>query len=185
MDSFEAVVAMLLRREGYWVIPNFKVVLTPEDKRAIGKPSSPRWEIDLVAYEGATNKLIAVECKSFLDSRGVVFKEGALHRANTYKLFNDKPLRDVVLKCLVKQLVKSKSCHPRPTISLALATGKIAKITDRDEMIAYFKAQNWILYDDHWIHKKLSELQNTGYEDDVAVVAAKLALRGRVGEDII
>lgn len=179
MNAFEEVVAMLLRGEGYWIMPNFKVVLTKEEKRAIGKPSSPRWEIDLVAYKGATNELIAVECKSFLDSRGVVFKEGALHRANTYKLFNDKPLRDVVLKCLVKQLVESKWCRPHPKISLALATGKIAKITDRNEMRAYFEAQNWILYDDHWVQSKLRDLQDTGYENDIAFVAAKLALRGK------
>jgi len=66
MDAFESVIALLLRQEGYWVIPSFKVEITREEKRKIGRPSSPRWEIDLVAYQGATNEVLAVECKSYL-----------------------------------------------------------------------------------------------------------------------
>jgi hypothetical protein len=49
MDSFESLVASILEREGFWVRSNFKVDLTKEEKRTIGRPSSPRWEIDLLA----------------------------------------------------------------------------------------------------------------------------------------
>jgi len=65
MDAFESLVAMLLRHDGYWTIPSFKVNLTKEEKRAIGRHSSPRWELDLIAYKGSTNEILAVECKSF------------------------------------------------------------------------------------------------------------------------
>jgi hypothetical protein len=102
MDAFEAVVAMLLRREGYWIIPSFKVDLTKEEKRTIDRRSSPRWEIDLVAYKGATNELVAVECKSFLDSRGVIFQDGSLQPESTYKLLTEPKLREVVLTHLGK-----------------------------------------------------------------------------------
>jgi hypothetical protein len=71
MDAFEQVVAGLLFREGYWVTQGYKVELTKEEKRLIGKPCSPRWEIDLLAYKGSTKELLAVECKSYLDSVGV------------------------------------------------------------------------------------------------------------------
>ena len=71
MNSFESLVGMLLEREGFWVRHSVKVNLTKEEKRNIGRPSSPRWELDLVAYKGATNELKIVECKSYLDSVGV------------------------------------------------------------------------------------------------------------------
>ncbi len=77
MNAFESLVEMLLRRQGYWTRTCFKVELTADEKRAIGKHSSPRWELDVVAYKGQTNEVLAVECKSFLDSRGVMFRDGA------------------------------------------------------------------------------------------------------------
>jgi hypothetical protein len=51
MDSFEQVVAEILWREGYWVRTSVKVELTKEEKREIDLPSSPRWELDVVAYK--------------------------------------------------------------------------------------------------------------------------------------
>jgi hypothetical protein len=185
MNAFEAIVAMLLRREGYWIIPSFKVDLTKEEKRTIGRHSSPRWEIDLVAYKGATNEIIAIECKSFLDSQGVIFKGGELQPPNTYKLFTESTLRDIVLTRLGKQLIKSQLCPPKPIIRLALAIGKIAKKTDRNEMRVHFEKQNWILYDDNWVQSKLRDLQDTGYEDEIAFVAAKLALRPIANKEVI
>jgi hypothetical protein len=52
MDAFESVISMLLRHDGYWTIPSFKVELTKADKARISLPSSPRREIDLIAYKG-------------------------------------------------------------------------------------------------------------------------------------
>lgn len=71
MDSFEQVVATVLDRAGYWTRTSVKVNLTREDKHAIGRPSAPRWEIDVVAYSARENELLVVECKSYLDSAGV------------------------------------------------------------------------------------------------------------------
>jgi hypothetical protein len=47
MDAFESLIATLLRRDGYWVETSVKVSLMPEEKHAIGRQSSPRWEIDV------------------------------------------------------------------------------------------------------------------------------------------
>ena len=41
----------------------------------------------------------------------------------------------------------------------------------------YFENNNWILLDDKWVQEKLTGLQDTAYENDIAYVAAKLALR--------
>lgn len=56
MDAFESLVALLLHRDGYWTTTGFKVELTKEEKRRIGRPSSPRWELDVIGYN--LNKLI-------------------------------------------------------------------------------------------------------------------------------
>ncbi len=42
MDAFESLTKTPLEREGFWVRSSFKVNLTKEDKKAIGRPSCPR-----------------------------------------------------------------------------------------------------------------------------------------------
>src|SRR5438874_1506682 len=97
MDAFESLVSMLLRHDDYWTTPNFKVKLTPVDKARIQRTSCPRWELDLIAYKGSTNELLAVECKSFLDSTGVKFRNKKFEPESYYKLFSEPVLREVVL----------------------------------------------------------------------------------------
>ena len=128
VDAFEQVVSEILWREGFWVRTSFKVELTPDHKKAISRPSSPRWEIDVVGYHPADNVLRIVECKSFLDSLGVGAKW--LDPANElaggrYKLFSDANLRKVVLNRLTAQFIEAGMCLSKPKIKLCLACGKI------------------------------------------------------------
>ncbi len=95
MYAFESVVATILEREGFWVRASFKVALSREDKHAIGRPSSPRWGIDVIAYRPGDKLLWIVECKSYLDSRGVT-RHGFTPAQPRLKLFNDATLREVV-----------------------------------------------------------------------------------------
>jgi hypothetical protein len=128
MDSFEAVVASILQRRGYWTQTCVKVELTKEEKRAIGRHSAPRWELDVVGYRGASNEILVVECKSFLDSPGVkaaTFDGHDLVDQKRYKLFFEPTLRKVVLRRLTRQFVSAGYCAARPKIRLALAAGKI------------------------------------------------------------
>jgi hypothetical protein len=177
MDAFESLMSMLLRHNGYWTIPSFKVELTKAEKRKIGRHSTPRWEIDLVAYCGATNEVLAVECKSFLDSRGVMFRSGEFDPPKRYKMFSDAHLRNVVLKRLKKQLVKTGACAKNPRVSLCLAVGKFASNTDVEGLKKHFRAKRWKLFDDTWIVDHLMTASKQGYEDDVAFVVSKLLLR--------
>ncbi len=104
MQAFEKLAADLLWREGYWTTTAYKVDLTREEKRAIGRPTTPRWEIDVVAYNSAANEVIAVECKSYLDSVGVRMAHFTGQRdrfAARFKLFNEPETRKVVLRRLV------------------------------------------------------------------------------------
>ncbi len=179
MDSFESLVAMLLKRDGYWTSMGVKVDLTKDEKQKIGRPSTPRWEIDVVAYKGSTNELLAVECKSFLDSPGVVFRNGNFEPEERYKLCVSSITREVVLERLAQQLVDSGACLDKPKVTLALAAGRIATRTDRNGLDALFKKNNWRLYDSKWICAELKTAADSAFENDIAHVVSKLILRNK------
>lgn len=180
MDAFEQVVAQILERKGYWTQIGTKVELTKEEKRSIGRPSCPRWELDIVAYRGATNELLVVECKSYLDSPGVCSDhfDGNHKVAARYKLFLDDHLRNVVIKRLVKQLINQGFCQPKPSIKLCLAAGKIRG--DESQLEKIFKANGWLLWTPRFFRDELKTLSESGYENAIAVVVTKLLLRGDV-----
>ena len=102
MDAFEELVAEVLRADGYWVHRGYKINLRPEDKRALGNPSMPRPEIDLVAYKAGTGELLSLECKSYFDSGGVHARDllPGGRNAQRYKMFVNADLRRMVLKSL-------------------------------------------------------------------------------------
>ena len=131
VDAFEALVGMLLERQGYWIRSGVKVELSKEEKRQIGKFSSPRWELDIVAYKGSDNSLLVVECKSFLDSRGVTaaaLAGPAEGRKDRYKLFRDRRLRDVIFRRLKTQLIDAGFCGPSPKTTLCLVAGHALRV---------------------------------------------------------
>lgn len=175
MDAFEKLVGVLLESNGYWVQCSFKVNLTKEDKRAIGRPTSPRWELDLVAYKGATNEIKVVECKSFLNSSGATF--ASLSKSKRYKLFRDIKLRRVVFKRLAAQLKLSKSCRPNPIITLCLAVAHIANDTNRQKIREKFERQKWQLMDENWLRETLKKIGNDSYQNDVAAIVTKLLIQ--------
>ena len=178
MDAFESLIKTFLEREGFWVRSSYKVNLTKQDKAAIGRPSCPRWEIDLIAYKAATNELRLVECKSYLDSLGVRFSDfNGTEPADRYKLFTDATLREVVTKRLIMELVECGSCLPKPHSFLCLAAGKVRNETDRQMLREHFEAKGWLLWDDEWIRTALTQMSKGSYENDVASVVAKLLLR--------
>ena len=178
MDSFETVVAAILQRRGYWTQTSVKVELTKAEKRRIGRHSSPRWELDVVAYKGQSNELLVVECKSFLDSTGVgcdVFQGKNREGRKRYKLFFEPTLRRIVLKRLVKQLVQAGSCRRRPSIVLGLAAGKIKG--DEAWLAGHFEKKKWQFFGPTTLHDELESLQNSQYENSVAAVVTKILLR--------
>lgn len=183
MDSFESLIAMLLKREGYWTAGSVKVELSKQEKRAIGVPTTPRWEIDVVAYRGATNEILAVECKSFLDSTGVIFRNGQFDPPTRYKLFTNKATRRIVLARLAKQMVASSACAPSPTVTLCLAVGKIASKSNRLEMAKHFATHGWRLFDEDWVFSRLKLAATAGFENDIAHVVAKLVLRRKAAAE--
>ncbi len=180
MDAFEQVVAAILDRKGFWVRTSVKVSLTPEEKREIGRPSAPRWELDVVAYSGSRNELLVVECKSYLDSYGVrasSFEGPKAEEETRYKLFSDEVLRRVVLSRLESQLVEQGFCPPGTKASLCLAAGKI--YGDPAPLRAVFEKNGWRLFEADWLREGLVSLADESYDNSVAAVVAKLLLRNQ------
>jgi hypothetical protein len=180
MDAFERLVATFLEGEGFWVRSSYKVRLRASDKASIGRPSAPRWEIDLVAYKAGTNELRLVECKSYLDSGGVsiaAFDGSNAKFGARFKLFNDDALRRTVQKRLVRQLTMAGSCASRPRVTWCLAAGKIASERSRGALRELFQERGWLLMDEEWIADRLRAMADGAYENDVATMVAKLLLR--------
>lgn len=180
MDAFEQLMASLLNHKGFWVKQSYKVVLTKDEKKKIGRPSAPRWELDLIAYQPRTNELWVVECKSFLDSYGVWidnFKNPA--DQDQYKLFNEEILRDTVFSRMVIQLAEQQLVRPNPRIKLCLAAGHVRENKNRGELKEYFADKGWKLLDEKWILESLATASETSYENDVAFVVAKILERNR------
>lgn len=180
MDAFESVVSEILWRDGYWVQNAVKVELTKQEKVAIGRPTSPRWELDVVAYSGRRNELLAVECKSHLDSPGVAFKafDGSDARAaNRFKLFNEETLRRIVLDRLCIQMHDAGLVSKKPKTKLALVCGKIVSKQDRQLLKGHFEKNGWLLWDDEWLKEKLQAISEGGYENSPVAIVSKLLLR--------
>jgi hypothetical protein len=175
MDAFESVVATLLERKGYWTRTSVKVELTKEEKQQIGRPSSPRWELDVIAYKGSTNSLLVVECKSFLNSPGVRFSSfngSSEKEAVRYKLFNDERLRKIVFNRLSIQLVKYGFCQKQPEITLCLVAGNIYQ--DPKPIQEHFKKNGWELWGPDWLQTELEILSRSEYDNTIAAIVSKL-----------
>ena len=179
MDAFEAVIASILQRQGYWTMTSVKVDLTKAEKRSIGKHSAPRWELDVVGYRGRDNQILVVECKSFLNSLGVqcaAFDGTKPEAEKRYKLFCDSKLRQVVFQRLKKQLVRARFCGPRPKLRLCLAAGRIHG--DQSWLKSHFAKKGWSLFGPDYIRSELEKLKDSGYENSVAAIVTKLLLKG-------
>lgn len=181
MDAFEQVICELLAEEGFWARTSYKVKLTPEEKRRIGRPSCPRWEIDIVGYSPRHNEILAMECKSFLDSGGVSSKDllspPADLRNSRYKLFVDANLRNVVFKRLVAQLTEEGLTCPSATTTLGLACGKMHRSGNTQDLCDHFIQNGWLLWTPDIIADRLRKFSTTSYENQISYVVAKMLLR--------
>ena len=180
MDAFEAVVGEILHREGYWVQSPYRVGLTKAEKVEIGRPSCPRWELDIVAYKASLNRILMVECKSYLDSYGVRYSgfDGSNSKeADRYKIFNEDTLRRVVTNRMVREMCDAGLAREDPDVRLVLACGKIKSVGDHERLRAHFHERGWMLWDKEWFKQKLIEMSVAGYENSAVALTVKLLLR--------
>jgi len=190
MDAFEEIVAGLFRTglfEGKrcWTWINYKVNLTRDQKQQIGTGSMPRTEIDILGFHPQSNSLLWIECKSYLDSRGVNLNQFVSSHGEKYggvpKVFATKKKRDIISKALSNQVSAQGLVSVSPTLYYCFVAGHVAglKPGDFERYAAYFIQMdpNFRLFGpdqirEH-IQKKLSA-RKVAYENDVAVMMAKL-----------
>ena len=147
MDHFEGLICTLLEAEGYWVRRSFKVSVTKEEKRAIGKPSIPRPEIDILALNFKKNEVLTLEVKSYLDSPGIALKDLMLEHEipeGRFKLFTSKNYRSIVLTRLMQDLIACGMANDKTTIKLGMAAGKV--LQNRTAPIRDFMADSGLFF---------------------------------------
>lgn len=184
MDAFESIVAGLLWDEGYWTAIGYKVNLSKEAKKRLKNDSMPRPEIDILAYRARDNRLLWVECKSYLDSTGVKAEafggEGAKN-SERYRIFTQPEFRKEATIALLDQIVEEGRAPSKPSIFYCLVTGKIANDSERRKLHTIFEThEDWILHDEAWVKDGLTRLAEKSYENDVAIQVAKLFLKTKV-----
>lgn len=179
MDYFESTVKTLLESEGYWVRQSFKVNLTKEEKRSIGKPSIPRPEIDLLAFKPGENVVYAIEAKSYLDSPGVkvadLFEVHDIPEGR-YKLFTCKNYRKIVFNRLKQDLIDVGMSNANTRIVLGLAAGKTYQ-SKNSEIYNLFHNEEWLFWSPEDIRSKVIQLSDKGYENDPSIITAKILMR--------
>lgn len=179
MDYFESTVKTLFEREGYWVRQSFKVNLTKDEKRKIGKHSIPRPEIDLLAYKPEINVIYAIEAKSFIDSLGVkisdLFEKHEIPEGR-YKLFTCKNYRTIVFNRLKIDLIENGMGNANTQIILGLVAGKVYQ-SKTIEVRNLFQNEGWFFWSPEDVRSKIISLANTSYENEPSIITAKILLR--------
>jgi hypothetical protein len=179
VDHFEAIIKTLLEHEGHWVRQSFKVNLTKQEKRDIGKHSIPRPEIDLLAYNVSTNTITALEAKSYLDSPGVRYNELCESYdvpEGRYKLFTCENYRRIVFSRLKKDLTELNMANESTTIILGLAAGNVYQ-SKYEEINNLLNNNGWLFWSPEDIKQKVYELASKGYENEPAIITAKILMR--------
>ncbi len=181
MDYFENIIKTLLENESFWVIQSYKVELTKEEKRKIGKPSIPRTEIDLLAYKPNQNELYVLEAKSFLDSPGVRYSsliETHKIPEGNYKLFTCENYRNIVFERLKVELINKGMVNHDIKIVLGLVAGNVYQDkVNVGKIQSYFEEMGWLFWSPKDVCDKVKELAKNGYENDASVITAKIILR--------
>jgi len=179
MDYFECIIKTLLEHEGYWVRQSFKVNLTKQEKRDIGKHSIPRPEIDLLAFKPGNNTILVLEAKSFLDSPGVNLSD--LEKCfdkpeGRYKLFTCLNYRKIVFKRLKQDLRALGMIDGKVKLTLGLAAGNVYQ-SKSEEIRKLFNKEKWFFLSPEEIKEKVNALALKGYENEPAVITAKILMR--------
>jgi len=179
MDYFEGIVKTLLENEGYWVRQSFKVNVTKEEKRAIGKHSIPRPEIDILAYKPENDSIITFEAKSYLDSPGVKLSEIEVEYKipqGRYKLFTCANYRKIVFKRLKIDLEEIGMGTSKTNITLGLAAGNVYQSKSED-VRSLFATKGWVFWSPEDIRDKVTSLASKGYENEPSIITAKILMR--------
>ena len=148
IDKFENIVTTLLEEEGFWVRHKFKVSVSLEEKKQIGKQSSPKPEIDMLAFNLRTNEVLALDVKAYLDSPGAklsLLQEEHDVPTGRFKLFTSERYRSLVLARLLQDLITLGMANAETKVRLGMIAGKVNQGQSeaiREHMVAH----DWLFW---------------------------------------
>lgn len=179
MDYFESICKMLLEDHGYWVKQSYKVDLSKEEKKQLGKPSLPRPEIDLLALNVKKNELLIIEVKSYFDSKGVRLKD--LQNIQSYpqgkfNLFTCEPYRKIIEARVKKKLFDDGLIPEDISIKLGLIFGKVVA-SDGEKIKKLCNERGWFYWAPDEIRNKVEGLVSKGYENEPCIITTKILRR--------
>jgi len=176
MDAFEKIIGQLLEEENFWVRIGVKVNITKEEKRKIGKPSSPRPEIDIIAFDFKNNILYFLEAKSLIDSNGVDCKDVFCNdneQKGRYKILTSENYQNIVSKRLHNDWFNKGLINEKTVICFGLIAGKVYK-NEEKKLRDYFNEKKWFFWGPTEIKERIEKLANKGYENNEVTITAKL-----------
>ena len=176
MDAFEQILRLFLEEKNYWTRHSVKVELTKQDKEELNLPTTPRAEIDLVAYNPNENEIILIEAKSFLNSTGVTIAglNGTdKDTKNRYRLLNNDVFQKIVTERLIEDFTKRKIINKSTKVRFALAAGKVQKKSLK-QVQGYLEEKNYIFFSPSEIKETIKGLADKGWDDNIVIVTAKL-----------
>ena len=176
MNAFETIVKVCLEEKGYWVRQSVKARISKEDKVALGLPSMPTPEVDLVALNVKENELLLVEAKSLLGSYGVYYEAVADEEdelAERYRLFTNRKFREIVTKALREDYLERGLINEKTKINYALAAGHIHS-GNEPSIAKYFSDHGWKLFSPSEIKETVKQLSKKVWQDDLIAMTAKL-----------
>lgn len=175
MDYFEATIARILEARDYWVRENVRVALTKDVKKALGNPSMPRCEIDIVAYRPVANELVLFEVKSYLDSNGVQPQDllRTEWHENRYKLLTLPDLQCAVKDALLEDY-KARGLIPTDVrVRFGLAAGHVQERFDA-QVRQIARERDWEYLGPIEIADAIRGFAKLGYENSPFVLTAKI-----------
>lgn len=179
MDYFEDMVRTLIEQEWGWVRQSVRINLTKKQKRQLGKPSMPRPEVDLLAFDQDHNRILVLEVKSYLDSNGISYSElQKEHKVaeGRYKIFTCRKYREMLLNCLRLQMLEARFANNETTYMLGLISGKIHKNMD-EEIADMFEKRGWLFWGPEEIKRRVKKLSELGYANNPYVITTKVLTR--------
>lgn len=99
--------------------------------------------------------------------------------SSRFKLFHEHHTRETIFRRLASQFEQAGLCQSQPRITLCLAAGNIRNQADCEMLKQHLEANRWLLFDPEMIRNELRFLVESGYDNSVAAITAKVLLRER------
>ncbi|MCV2350233.1 hypothetical protein [Paucibacter sp. Y2R2-4] len=164
IEKFENIVATLLEEEGFWVRRGFKVNVSLEEKKQIGKQSSPRPEIDMLAFHLGRNEVLALDVKAYLDTPGVKLaqlQEEHEVPAGRYKLFTSERYRQIVLTRLKQDLIGLGMANAETQVLLGMVAGKVNQ-GQSEAIREHMNERAWMFWSPDDVKARVAKRQQQG-----------------------